>query len=358
MDPTLKPKITVVLLNWHESRQSEASHDVLIRPLSGAFTIATRGVEWGRMPQVAEIDRDSQAVVFFQTPPPAEFVRQSRCPVTWIPMWDSVYMRPQRWWNALPPGLRVVAFSGSVAQRARAAGLPVFDIQYFCDPDSVEPVTWDAERVALYWNRTGLLSRTFLERFCAAFDIDRLLYKNRLDPGYGPAANLHLPAKLGKTRIEEIAHTESREEYFRLIRPANVVLAPRAYEGIGLTFLESLARGSAVFACNSPTMNEYITHGVNGLLYPKVSHTPAALFVKRGVRKLRRVLRPVGIMPAGALEQAVADVNWQGMAGQDLAAIGNRARADQAEGAARWQQALANYARFLVSEQPEFPSLM
>ncbi len=352
MDRVTKPIITAVLLNWHQSRQSEASHDALIRPMSGAFTVATCGVEWGQTPLSDEIDPASRAVVFFQTPPSADFVRHSTRPVTWIPMWDSVHLRPQRWWNAFPPSLRIIAFSSAVTQRARAAGLPVFEIQYFCDPALVEPVTWDNGRVALYWNRTGLLSRDFIEHFCAVLEIDRLLYKNRLDPGYGPAANLQLPNLLGRTRVEEIAHTGSRKAYFQATQPANIMLAPRAHEGIGLTFLEALARGSAVFACDSPTMNEYIQQGENGLLFPLKELAPPVLFFKRGERKVRRVLRPLGVPPLGALEQADSKINWERMAGLDLEAIGSRARAAQAEGAARWQSSLTVYAEFLVSAEP------
>jgi glycosyltransferase involved in cell wall biosynthesis len=47
----------------------------------------------------------------------------------------------------------------------------------------------------------------------------------------------------------------------------NVFVAPRRFEGIGLSFLEAMARGQVVIAENNATMNEYIVHDVNGLLY-------------------------------------------------------------------------------------------
>jgi glycosyltransferase involved in cell wall biosynthesis len=34
-----------------------------------------------------------------------------------------------------------------------------------------------------------------------------------------------------------------------------------------MSFLEAMARGQCVIAADNPTMNEYITHGVNGLLF-------------------------------------------------------------------------------------------
>jgi glycosyltransferase involved in cell wall biosynthesis len=38
-------------------------------------------------------------------------------------------------------------------------------------------------------------------------------------------------------------------------------------EGIGLSFLDAMAQGMVVIAANDATMNEYISHGVNGYLF-------------------------------------------------------------------------------------------
>lgn len=53
----------------------------------------------------------------------------------------------------------------------------------------------------------------------------------------------------------------------RIAREANVFFAPRRLEGIGMSFLEAMARGQCVVAPNFPTHSEYITHNVSGLLY-------------------------------------------------------------------------------------------
>ena len=60
---------------------------------------------------------------------------------------------------------------------------------------------------------------------------------------------------------------ESPEEYAKVLRRCNIFLAPRAFEGIGLSFLEALSLGMAVVAPDNPTMNEYISSGENGYLY-------------------------------------------------------------------------------------------
>ena len=47
----------------------------------------------------------------------------------------------------------------------------------------------------------------------------------------------------------------------------NIFIAPRKFEGVGVSFLEAMARGIVVIAPDNPTMNEYIEHNKNGYLY-------------------------------------------------------------------------------------------
>ena len=60
---------------------------------------------------------------------------------------------------------------------------------------------------------------------------------------------------------------QSKSDYEAALENALVFFAPRPVEGIGFSFLEAMARGCCVVASDSPTMNEYITHGETGLLY-------------------------------------------------------------------------------------------
>ena len=348
MMPEARPRVAAVLLKWHGEQRSEAAHDALLHPLADSLDFTVFGVEWGQSPPLSQLAGRFDAVVFLQTQPPARLVRELACPVTWIPMWDSVRARPDSWWRRLPSALRIVAFSDQIARRARMAGLTTLSLRYGCDPVSVEPATWDNGRVALYWNRTGLASPAFIEQFCAALRVDQLLYKNQLDPGFGPKALLKFPARIGSTQVTEIPHTERRDDYFALIRPANILLAPRAAEGIGMTFLEALARGCAVFACDRPTMNEVIESGVNGVLLP-LETTPALVAGEwRMEHKSRRMLARFGVVGSGPLEVFSTAVDWAALAALDLERIGERARLSQAGGVLRWRASLPAYARFLL----------
>ncbi len=56
-------------------------------------------------------------------------------------------------------------------------------------------------------------------------------------------------------------------DYKKAMAATDIYVAPRDFEGIGMSFLEAMAMGKCVIAPDNPTMNEYIVHGVNGLLY-------------------------------------------------------------------------------------------
>jgi hypothetical protein len=65
-----------------------------------------------------------------------------------------------------------------------------------------------------------------------------------------------------------------KDEYFDLVNGCGIFVAPRTKEGIGLSFLEAMARGACVVAYDSPTMSEYIVHGVTGWLFSESSSSP------------------------------------------------------------------------------------
>lgn len=60
---------------------------------------------------------------------------------------------------------------------------------------------------------------------------------------------------------------ETKNELLVKLQECDVFIAPRLYEGIGQAFLEAMAYGKCVLAPDTPTMNEYITHNVNGILF-------------------------------------------------------------------------------------------
>ena len=257
-------------------------------------------------------------------------------------MWDTARAFTQEFWASLPRNIRIISFSDALSQRTRAAGLETLDVRYFCDPDAQPPARWGGERVAFYWNRIGLVSPRFLERWCEALKIDRLLFKGHTDPFVPERLAFKLPSKLGQTVVEDVPHAEKRDDYFRLIERANIFLAPRPYEGIGMTFIEALARGNAVFAFDGETMSEYITQGQDGYLL----HGRSSLMARAWVRG-RRKLAKYGLPSPKPIFYLTDRQPWSNMARLDLPAIGRAARIAHIDGYARWQASIPQMAQFI-----------
>lgn len=78
---------------------------------------------------------------------------------------------------------------------------------------------------------------------------------------------------------------DTREEMQRLIGQSAIYMAARPQEGIGMSFLEAMAMGKCVVASDDTTMNEYIVHGENGLLYDYKRPVPLKLYDIRRIQK-------------------------------------------------------------------------
>ena len=321
-------KLVAYCLDWHVSASS--ADDILVDPLASQADVELRPWDGETL---SERLPPGEPTVFFMLPPPPEVAGAAGARIVWIPMWDHARIYDRGWWADLPSSLRVVALSRPVFERASGAGLPTLNLRYFLDPACMPGTEWGHGRVACYWNRTGMMSPQAVRRMCEELSLDRLLFREQLDPRIPDPLGYSLPGRLGPTEVISI-RPRSRREYLEITREANIFIAPRTSEGVGLTFLEAMARGSCVIGYDAPTMNEYIRDGENGLLF-KSSHSrlhPAALG-----RLARRSPHPVNV-----------DQHWKRLAEADHATLGERARADQQAGHELWLDSLAEYRRFVL----------
>lgn len=329
--PAAIDRLIAYCLDWHVSF-SGAFRKLLVEPLAPTAEIALTAWNGTTLPQPAA---SHAPAVFCQLPPPPELLEDPDARLVWIPMWDHASGLDEAWWRSLPPTLRVVAFSREVSIRARAAGLPTLELRYFEDPDDHRPASWTEGPIAFYWNRTGLVGPEFLAGMCRALGVRELLFRGRLDPQIGAGLGYELPQRLGRTLVTPL-ETEDRDSYLRTVARANVFIAPRPREGVGLTFLEALSRGCAVLAHDAPTMNEYIVHGRNGLLFADRSPSSRTRIARR-----LRLAAPTPFAIDGAQP-------WDELAEHSLPELGRRAREDHVAGFARWSASGQAYARFLT----------
>jgi len=284
-------------------------------------------------------------LVFCQAPPPRELAELPDAHVAWVPMWDEMRTYDKPILANLPGSIRIAAFSSAVAERTVPWGFPTLQIQHFLDPGRVQRASWSEGPILYYWNRTGLFGPSFLARLCRSLGATRLFFRGQLDPRVSPNASYRLPSQLGGTAVTELPPALPRDEYLRLVSSANVFLSPRPSEGVGLMLLEALARGQAAFACDVPAMNEYITHGENGVLLRLAPPSPGADRFKKRFRWVR-IRRPVERPNADLVPAARQD--WRAIAALDFQALGRRAREWHEAGFDRWQARVPELAHFLL----------
>jgi glycosyltransferase involved in cell wall biosynthesis len=322
-----RPTLKALCLDWHIN-QSTSCRDLLVNPLKPFCDIELVAWDGASIPDNA-FDGASP-LIFWQLPSPPSLDTKERARIVWVPMWDQARGYDRSWWDAIPKSVRVVSFSEQIR---------VLNLRYFFDPTAFVPVTWERDPVLLYWNRTGMAGPSLLRKLCKAIGARELIYRSEIDPRIDPRAYYELPERLGKTRVTTIT-ASSREEYLDLTRAANVFLAPRAAEGVGLTFLEAMARGSAVFAFDAPTMNEYIDDGRNGILLSADPIAPRSRLTSRLSRLTDRSVETYA-------RQLADRQDWASIEARDLAALGCCALADHEKGYLSWRESISSYANFV-----------
>lgn len=219
------------------------------------------------------------------------------------------------------------------------AGLEVLRLKYFKDPNLLRPASWEQRPCLMYWNRTGMVGPDFLGRLCAELRIKKLLFQSQIDPLVPLEFGYRLPSRLGGTIVEELPTFLPREQYLQVMAQTNLDLAPRSSEGVGMTFLEAMARGCGVLAYDAPTMNEYIDHGRNGYLLKKPPDKLTLL--DRVMRRIRLSARK-SVVCSLSLRQ-----DWAGLRATDWRALGDAAHKEHMVGFQDWQRSLPRFAAFI-----------
>ena len=217
--------------------------------------------------------------------------------VTFIPMLDSygneqtLHHHRMFWKNFA--GVKVLNFSKALHCAAASHGLASKYFKYFPDPSQYDVSEADELLKGFLWQRhPDAINWRIVKKITGEAKFDSFHLHMPVDP-------FHTQIYPERSDVENYHITatdwfEERTDYYQCVSNSQVYFAPRPSEGIGMSFLEAMAMGKCVVAPDYGTMNEYIVHGVNGLLY-ELFH-PRALDFSRAaeIGKMARYSVEVG----------------------------------------------------------------
>lgn len=226
-------------------------------------------------------DGNFDGIVLWQIDYLASFFLRRGLPVIVCPMYDSSSVLKPAHWTALRDAL-ILCFSLELQWLIAKAGVESLYIKYFprlqaATSHEASPMTpliagerfsrkaKNAPLKAFFWERlpdTSLSSQQVIA-LLADLDIEHLHIHQAPDPG---RTSNQVNSDAAKFLITTSSWFDSSEEYQQLLTSADLFIAPRFSEGIGMSFLEAMGHGCCVVAHDMATHNEYIRNWDNGIL--------------------------------------------------------------------------------------------
>lgn len=203
-------------------------------------------------------------LVLFQMPVKVELLREQfkfRHGV-YIPMYDGTGEAPNEFWLDYKD-FNIINFSETLHKRLLNMGFSSYYIQYF--PEPAQELVKGKNDTVFFWQRRSNININTVCSLLEQTEIKNIHIHKAVDPG-----EIYIEPDEKKKKHFNFSYSAwyaDKEDMLRDMKNASVYVAPREYEGIGMSFLEAMAMGKCVIAPNHPTMNEYIQHGYNGYLY-------------------------------------------------------------------------------------------
>lgn len=218
--------------------------------------------------------------------------------ITYLPMLDSFGNDQLLHFNRLfwkdYAGVKFLSFSKALHSAILSHGLASKYVKYFPDPSKF--VYSDDEEDDLrgfFWQRMPeQINWEIIKKLVPNANFSSIHIHTAVDPGF----QSYLPSQkdIRNYNITTSDWFQERKDYYNKISGSQVYFTPRASEGIGMSFLEAMAMGKCVVSPNYGTMNEYIIHGINGLLYDLDNPQPLNFDNVKEIGKLARQTIEIG----------------------------------------------------------------
>jgi hypothetical protein len=277
-----------LLFIGHKFHEKTRSSDFLVEILKNKYSVTSRSVDpYADNPYRGLKDVNNShydVLVFWQIKPTLGYLKNniSYDRGVFFPMYDDAHRvsRIEYWYPYRK--FHIINFCKTLHNSLFNAGFISHYIKYF--PKPPEKVDFGDPRHAFFWNRTEEVNCQMLEKLCIQPELKRLHIHKAIDPGHTfspPSTNLAQKMTYSDWYPEKL-------DMLNEIKNCAIYVAPRKKEGIGMSFLEAMTMGRCVIAPDLPTMNEYITHSANGLLYYFSDPKPFSAFDVLEIQKNAR----------------------------------------------------------------------
>ncbi len=183
----------------------------------------------------------------------------------YVPMYDNEWESRWRWRRIANHNMPVISFCSKTSNFARQHGVKkILDVRFFPDPSQYDNMAGNPE-ILLLWERRDISFDTIKKMFSPG-DFKKILLLRRNEKGVQLKQISDEDLRAYNVEIIETGFLP-KNEFLEILKPAGTILAPRLKEGIGMVFLEAMAMRKCVLAHDDATMNEYIEHGKNGILF-------------------------------------------------------------------------------------------
>jgi len=227
------------------------------------------------------------AIIFFQVIlKPGEMKLFDCQNLIWVPMYDSVITKSLfNWFLYKIQGVKLISFSKFLHDKLAPIKFNSLHVKYFPKINSSDN---KSERLNIFfWQRSNEVNWGLVKRLIKKEDVEKFILRKAFDRN----ENFITPSELEMKdyNIKIVEGWLEKEEYMEMLKSCNLFIAPRAAEGIGLSFLEAMSYNMPILAPDAPTMNEYVTHAVNGYLYdidnPQVIDFSSLKTIRQNLKK-------------------------------------------------------------------------
>jgi len=257
----------------HMYHKKTRSADFFVDVLRNSFDIELYYLEPDNRPDAGVLSAAAGAdiVILWQMDFLAPVFSAMGKPVVVAPMFDGSGNMPDLHWMFAHKA-RFFNFSIALNERIRMAGCQTMLLRYFPEPVEESHLPRFDKLNAFFWQRRPDHGLDFnLVDTMLGDEIDNLHLHNAPDvPG-----DFHVTLPKGRQyKLTQSTWFKDKAGYANCLAKANVFIAPRVAEGIGMALLEAMAAGKLVLAHDAPTNNEYILNWFNGILFDKSVASP------------------------------------------------------------------------------------